>query len=118
MPFGVFPPNYIVLSLLKKTFLPPYPLAQFGIGVSFYYSFGIPYVDDNSGKTQSPLLLSLVTSARTLGPTAGYVLGGAFLSLYVYPARRPGDIDQDDPRWGLLLLLQLQVLLLLLLLLW
>lgn len=26
-----------------------------GIGISFYYSFGLPYVDDNSEKSKSPL---------------------------------------------------------------
>ena len=69
-----------------------------GIGVSFYYSFGIPYVDDNSGKTQSPFLLSVVAAARTLGPTVGYVLGGLCIKIYVEPAKRPKDIDEDDPR--------------------
>ena len=31
-----------------------------GIATSFFYSFGLPYVDDNSEKEDSPLLLSLV----------------------------------------------------------
>ena len=50
---------------------------SFGIGVSFYYSFGVPYVDDNTEKIQSPLLLSIIMSAKTLGPSLGYALGGA-----------------------------------------
>ncbi len=73
-----------------------------GVGVSFYYSFGIPYVDDNSGKTQSPFLLSVVTSARTLGPSLGYLLGGFCLKIYVEPTRTPEDIDEDDHRCALL----------------
>ena len=72
---------------------------QTGIGISFYYSFGIPYVDDNSGKTQSPLLLAVVTSARTLGPTFGYILATFCLKVYVEPRNEPKDIDEDDPRY-------------------
>ena len=44
----------------------------YGIGVSFYYSFGVPYVDDNADKRQqSPMLLSVVMVSRTLGPSLG-----------------------------------------------
>ena len=28
-----------------------------GIGTSFYYSFGVPYLDDNVSKENSPFLL-------------------------------------------------------------
>ncbi len=70
-----------------------------GIGISFFYSFGIPYVDDNSGKGDSPFYLSVVTTARSIGPTLGYILGGALLSVNVDLTSAPEDIDQDDPRW-------------------
>ena len=38
-----------------------------GIGVSFYFSFGVPYVDDNTERGNSPLALSVVMSARVIG---------------------------------------------------
>ena len=28
-----------------------------GVGTSFFYSFGIPYIDDNVSKNNSPLVL-------------------------------------------------------------
>jgi MFS family permease len=42
-----------------------------GIGSSFFYSFGIPYIDDNVSKDSSPAVLGLVLGSRTLGPGLG-----------------------------------------------
>lgn len=69
-----------------------------GIGVSFFYSFGIPYVDDNSDKTDSPFRLSIILCSRTLGPTLGYILGASMLAIYINPSKTP-DFDLNDPRW-------------------
>ena len=65
-----------------------------GIGVSFYYSFGIPYVDDNAAKTESPFLLSVVTAGRTGRDGMGFPPPGAILS--VPP---PGMILSVLPPW-------------------
>jgi len=67
-----------------------------GIGTSFFYSFGIPYIDDNVPKNTSPAVLGLVLGTRTLGPGLGYVLGSASLKLYVAPGRAPGLAEGDD----------------------
>ena len=69
-----------------------------GIGTSFFYSFGIPYIDDNVSKRNSPMVLSLVLAGRTLGPALGYVLGTATLKIYVVPGGG-GDIQEGDPGW-------------------
>ena len=46
-----------------------------GIGSSFFHSFGIPYIDDNTNKNQSPAFLGLIYAFRTLGPGLGSILG-------------------------------------------
>lgn len=45
-------------------------LSQFvlGIGNTLYYALGQTYLDDNTKKTNTPLLLSYAFSLRTLGP--------------------------------------------------
>ena len=56
-----------------------------GIGTSFFYSFGVPYIDDNVSRKNSPMAISVVLAGRTLGPALGYVLGTATLKVYVVP---------------------------------
>jgi hypothetical protein len=36
-----------------------------GIGTSFYYSFGVPYLDDNVPKENSPFLLGKIIITNT-----------------------------------------------------
>jgi hypothetical protein len=45
-------------------------LSQFvlGIGNTLYYALGQTYLDDNTKKTNSPLLMSYAFTFRTLGP--------------------------------------------------
>jgi hypothetical protein len=50
-----------------------------GIATSFYFSFGLPYVDDNSDRDDSPFFLSLVSSAtcrffRQIAPLDRYAI--------------------------------------------
>ena len=51
----------------------------------------------------SPFALSVVTSARVVGPTFGYLLGSACLSVYVDPGHVPnginGPITEDHHGW-------------------
>ena len=37
------------------------------------------------------MALSVVTSARVIGPTLGYMLGSACLSVYAHPGQVPKD---------------------------
>jgi len=67
-----------------------------GIGSSFFYSFGIPYMDDNVSKDSSPNVLGVVLGSRTLGPGLGYLLGSACLSVYVSPGREGSLVEGDD----------------------
>lgn len=75
-------------------------LSQFilGIGTTLSHSLGQPYIDDNTKKTNTPMLLGLTLALRTLGPAFGFFVGYFCLSYYVDPSLTP-LIDSQDPRW-------------------
>lgn len=75
-------------------------LSQFvlGVGTTLYFSLGQTYLDDNTKKTNTPMLLGLTMALRTVGPAVGFVLGFACLSLYIDPSLTP-VITKNDPRW-------------------
>lgn len=75
-------------------------LSQFvlGIGTTLYYALGQTYIDDNTKKKNTPMLLGLSMSLRTVGPALAFILGYACLSLYIDPRLTP-VIDKKDPRW-------------------
>nr|XP_040583748.1 LOW QUALITY PROTEIN: solute carrier organic anion transporter family member 74D-like [Lepeophtheirus salmonis] len=72
-----------------------------GIGSSFYNSFGIPYIDDNSDKVKSPISLSFVFAAKMAGPFFGSVFASLFLKLNEYPEKNYEMLgfDEKDERW-------------------
>ncbi|RZF47269.1 hypothetical protein LSTR_LSTR004978 [Laodelphax striatellus] len=69
-----------------------------GIGTTLYYSLGQTYIDDNTKKKNTPMLLGLTLSLRTIGPAFGFFVGYLCLKLYIDPTLTP-IIDQKDPRW-------------------
>lgn len=69
-----------------------------GIGNTLYFSLGQTYLDDNTKKTNSPLILALALSLRMIGPIFGFVLGYFALNIYIDPTKTP-LIDRSDPRW-------------------
>ncbi|XP_043258723.1 solute carrier organic anion transporter family member 74D [Colletes gigas] len=75
-------------------------LSQFilGIGTTLYYGLGQPYLDDNTKKKNTPMLLGFTFALRTVGPVIGFLLGYGCLSLYIDPALHP-VITKNDPRW-------------------
>ncbi|CAO1337195.1 unnamed protein product [Diamesa serratosioi] len=75
-------------------------LSQFvlGVGNTLYYALGQTYLDDNTKKTNTPMLLSYAFALRTLGPIIGFVLGYVSLKIYIDPFVTP-LIDSQDPRW-------------------
>ena len=60
-----------------------------GIGSTGLYSFGVPFLDDNAGKQDSPMALGFAMTSRIVGPTIGYALGAVMLSIFVYPNETP-----------------------------
>ncbi|XP_053691720.1 solute carrier organic anion transporter family member 74D [Sabethes cyaneus] len=75
-------------------------MSQFvlGIGNTLYYSLGQTYLDDNTKKTNTPLMLAYASSLRTFGPVVGFALGYFALKIYIDPSKTP-VIDSSDPRW-------------------
>ncbi|XP_077302634.1 organic anion transporting polypeptide 33Ea [Arctopsyche grandis] len=69
-----------------------------GIGNTLYFSLGNTYMDDNTKKTRTPMLLAYASALRTLGPAFGFVFGPLCLSLYIDPSLTP-LIDKNDARW-------------------
>jgi len=69
-----------------------------GFANSLFYAFGMPYIDDNSPRQNSPLRLSIALAARTCGPTLGMLLGAACLRVYVNPGEDPG-FEEGHPSW-------------------
>ena len=75
-------------------------LSQFilGIGTTLYYGLGQTYLDDNTKKKNTPMLLGFTFALRTVGPAIGFLLGYGCLSLYIDPSLHP-VITKKDPRW-------------------
>nr|XP_014286184.2 solute carrier organic anion transporter family member 2A1 [Halyomorpha halys] len=75
-------------------------MSQFilGIGTTLYFSLGQTYIDDNSKKTNTPMILGTTMALRTIGPSIGFVIGYLCLSLYIDPTLTP-IIGKKDPRW-------------------
>lgn len=69
-----------------------------GIGQTLYYSLGQSYLDDNTLRSNTPMLLAYAMSLRMCGPVAGYGLGYMALKSYIDPTKTP-LIDNTDPRW-------------------
>lgn len=75
-------------------------MSQFvlGIGNTLYYSLGQTYLDDNTKKSNTPMMLAYAFSLRMLGPVVGFVLGYISLNTFIDPTKTP-LIDKNDPRW-------------------
>ncbi|XP_054166759.1 solute carrier organic anion transporter family member 74D-like [Oppia nitens] len=69
-----------------------------GIGCIAYYAIGIPYIDDNTSKINSPIFLSACSAVRLLGPAVGLLLSAHFLEQNENPDIKV-DIPMNDPRW-------------------
>lgn len=75
-------------------------MSQFvlGIGTTLYYTLGQSYLDDNTKKTNTPMMLAYAMSLRMFGPVVGFLLGFISLRMYIDPWSTP-LINNKDPRW-------------------
>ncbi|XP_073826986.1 organic anion transporting polypeptide 33Ea [Musca autumnalis] len=97
---GVLKTTHECESLLSILPLVLVFLSQFvlGIGNTLYYSLGQSYLDDNTKKTNTPLMLSVAFALRLVGPIVGFFLGYVSLNMFIDPTKTP-LIDNKDPRW-------------------
>ncbi|XP_039498000.1 solute carrier organic anion transporter family member 74D [Drosophila santomea] len=69
-----------------------------GVGNTMYYSLGQTYLDDNTKKTNTPLMLAVAMALRMIGPVVGFFFGFISLNTFIDPTKTP-LIDSKDPRW-------------------
>ncbi|XP_075680829.1 solute carrier organic anion transporter family member 74D-like [Dermatophagoides pteronyssinus] len=69
-----------------------------GLGYTAFYTIGLPHIDDNIKKKNSPVYLSSISTIRLLGPTLGFVLSSICLQFYENPLMPP-SFNNHDPRW-------------------
>ncbi|XP_060666847.1 solute carrier organic anion transporter family member 4C1 [Drosophila nasuta] len=84
--------NYVPLVLI---FCSQFVL---GIGNTMYYALGQTYLDDNTKRTNTPLMLSIAMALRMIGPAVGFLIGFLSLNTFIDPTKTP-LIDDKDPRW-------------------
>ncbi|XP_065898047.1 solute carrier organic anion transporter family member 4C1-like isoform X2 [Dysidea avara] len=69
-----------------------------GLGASPLFTVGISYIDDIVHPNRSPIWLGIFTVLVVVGPTIGFGLGGAFLTIYVDPWTET-TLEQTDTGW-------------------
>lgn len=68
-----------------------------GIGYTSFWTIGLPYLDDNTKKGNSPIYISISTVIRMMGVTFGYFLSSFFLRFYENPFIKV-PFTNTDPR--------------------
>ena len=69
-----------------------------GIASPPIYNIGLTFFDDNTRPERTSTHMALFFVAATLGPAVGYVLGGAFLDIFVLPYVDP-QVDASSSAW-------------------
>ena len=69
-----------------------------GIAGAITYTVGIAYIDEIVFPKYVSLHIGFVSAMLVLGPSVGFGLGSAFLTLYVNPWEET-NLTEDDPAW-------------------
>ncbi|KAF7648717.1 hypothetical protein LDENG_00152860 [Lucifuga dentata] len=75
-------------------------LGQFlhGMGATPLYTLGVTYLDENVKSNYAPVYIGIFYTAATVGPAAGYLLGGYFLNIYT-EVNQKTDLTPENPLW-------------------
>ena len=69
-----------------------------GIGAQALWTLGAVYIDENMSQSGAPMALGLFEGMGVLGPAIGFLLGGAFLGMWV-DGEAPDNLTPDDELW-------------------
>ncbi|XP_043971837.1 solute carrier organic anion transporter family member 4A1 [Gambusia affinis] len=75
-------------------------LGQFlhGIGATPLYTLGVTYLDENVSSSYGPVYMGIFYTAAIVGPAAGYLLGGYFLTIYT-EIHLETAMTPENPHW-------------------
>ncbi|XP_058535586.1 solute carrier organic anion transporter family member 4A1 [Ochotona princeps] len=75
-------------------------LGQFlhGMGATPLYTLGVTYLDENVKSSHSPIYFAIFYTMAILGPAAGYLIGGALLTVHTDLGSRT-ELSTSSPRW-------------------
>ncbi|EDV28795.1 uncharacterized protein TRIADDRAFT_20303 [Trichoplax adhaerens] len=83
--------NFIYIILIGQVLV--------GAGNNLLWNVGMACMDENVSPNVSSIYIAIMMALSALGPAIGYLLGGAFMRIYVdWPVRSPGLIP-EDARW-------------------
>ncbi|KAI6191368.1 hypothetical protein M3Y97_00220800 [Aphelenchoides bicaudatus] len=71
-----------------------------GVGRTMPWALGIPLIDDNSKKKDTPVFFAVISFIKILGPICGFLLGSIVNKLYfTFPTSAPVGLTTQDPQW-------------------
>ena len=70
-----------------------------GIGAQALWTLGAVYIDENFSQSGAPMALGLFEGMGVLGPAVGFLLGGAFLAMWIDGGEAPFEFTPDDELW-------------------
>lgn len=73
-------------------------IALIGVGHSMPWTLGMPLIDDNVSRKDTPFFFAGVFFIRILGPVMGFVIGGWANKWYV-TLKPPQGLGPSDPGW-------------------
>ncbi|EDV21989.1 uncharacterized protein TRIADDRAFT_11804, partial [Trichoplax adhaerens] len=71
-----------------------------GAGNATRYNLSVAYLDENVSPIISPLYVGIIHMMSIIGPTLGYVIGGALTNVYVdWPKDPPNGLTSNSVAW-------------------
>ncbi|XP_043946340.1 solute carrier organic anion transporter family member 4A1 isoform X2 [Protopterus annectens] len=90
--------NERISSLSHYRFI--FMLGQFlhGVGATPLYTLGVTFLDESVKSNYSPVYIATFYTMSIIGPAAGYLLGGFFLTIFTEIGQKT-HLTPDNPLW-------------------